>query len=393
MIEVFYSEKANRGTLIIKFYLSEHLDGITYLRKMAGNTFGTLFKLTTFGESHGPAIGGILDGCPAGLKIDTDIILHDLRRRRPGQSKITTQRNEPDDFEILSGIYQGVTTGSPIAFLIRNKDQRSDDYSEMKTAYRPSHADFTYDQKYGHRDHRGSGRASARETASRVFGGAIARQILTGYGIKIDAYVSAVGPFKMDDNYEQIDFSKIESNIVRCPDAELAKKMIQYLEELKTKGDTCGGVITCVIKDVPAGLGEPVFDKLHADLGKAILSINAVHGFEYGSGFEGAKMTGSEHNDLFKKEGEKIVTSSNNSGGIQGGISNGMDIFFRVAFKPVSTLMIEQKTVDNHGHDIALKAEGRHDPCVVPRAVPIVEAMSALTLADHLLRNRNSKLA
>lgn len=359
---------------------------------MAGNTFGTLFKLTTFGESHGPAIGGIIDGCPAGLKIDADIILHDLSRRRPGQSMITTQRNEPDDFEILSGIYQGVTTGSPIAFTIQNKDQRPDDYAAMKTAYRPSHADFTYDQKYGHRDHRGSGRASARETAARVFGGAIARQLLSNSGIKIDAYVSAVGPFKMGDNYELVDFSKIESNIVRCPDAELANKMINYLEELKKKGDTTGGVITCVIKDVPAGLGEPVFDKLHADLGKAILSINAVHGFEYGSGFAGAAMTGSEHNDLFKKQGAKIVTSSNNSGGIQGGISNGMDIFFRVAFKPVSTLMMEQKTVNKEGQNIELKAEGRHDPCVVPRAVPIVEAMSALTLADHLLRNRSSKL-
>ena len=359
---------------------------------MAGNTFGTLFKLTTFGESHGPAIGGIIDGCPAGLKIDADIILHDLSRRRPGQSIITTQRNEPDDFEILSGIYQGVTTGSPIAFTIQNKDQRPDDYAAMKTAYRPSHADFTYDQKYGHRDHRGSGRASARETASRVFGGAIARQLLSSFGIKIDAYVSAVGPHKMGDNYELVDFSKIESNIVRCPDADLAKKMIDYLEELKKKGDTTGGVITCVIKDVPAGLGEPVFDKLHSDLGKAIRSFNAVHGFEYGSGFAGAAMTGSAHNDLFKKQGTKIVTSSNNSGGIQGGISNGMDIFFRVAFKPVSTLMMEQKTVNKEGQNIDLKAEGRHDPCVVPRAVPIVEAMSALTLADHLLRNRNSKL-
>ena len=359
---------------------------------MAGNTFGTLFKLTTFGESHGPAIGGIIDGCPAGLKIDADIILHDLSRRRPGQSMITTQRNEPDEFEILSGIYQGITTGSPIAFTIQNKDQRPDDYAAMKTAYRPSHADFTYDQKYGHRDHRGSGRASARETAARVFGGAIARQLLSNSGINIDAYVSAVGPFKMGDNYELVDFSKIESNIVRCPDAELANKMINYLEELKKKGDTTGGVITCVIKNVPAGLGEPVFDKLHADLGKAILSINAVHGFEYGSGFAGAAMTGSEHNDLFKKQGSKIVTSSNNSGGIQGGISNGMDIFFRVAFKPVSTLMMEQKTVNKEGQNIELKAEGRHDPCVVPRAVPIVEAMSTLTLADHLLRNRNSKL-
>lgn len=359
---------------------------------MAGNTFGTLFRLTTFGESHGPAIGGVIDGCPAGLKIDADIILHDLSRRRPGQSMITTQRNEPDDFEILSGIYQGITTGSPIAFVIQNKDQRPDDYSAMKSAYRPSHADFTYDQKYGHRDHRGSGRASARETAARVFGGAIARQLLSCSGIKIDAYVSAVGPHKMGDNYELVDFSKIESNIIRCPDSELAKKMIEYLEELKKKGDTTGGVITCVIKDVPAGLGEPVFDKLHADLGKAILSINAVHGFEYGSGFAGAAMTGSEHNDLFKKKGSKIVTTSNNSGGIQGGISNGMDIFFRVAFKPVSTLMMQQKTVDKEGQDIDLKAEGRHDPCVVPRAVPIVEAMAALTLADHLLRNRNSKL-
>ena len=359
---------------------------------MAGNTFGTLFRLTTFGESHGPAVGGIIDGCPAGLTIDANVILHDLSRRRPGQSMITTQRNEPDDFEILSGIYQGVTTGSPIAFTIQNKDQRPDDYAAMKTAYRPSHADFTYDQKYGHRDHRGSGRASARETASRVFGGAIARQLLAHFGLKINAYVSAIGPHKMSDNYEQVDFAKIESNIVRCPDSELANIMISYLEELKKNGDTTGGVITCIIKEVNAGLGEPVFDKLHADLGKAMLSINAVHGFEYGSGFAGAAMKGSDHNDLFKKQGSKIVTSSNNSGGIQGGISNGMDIFFRVAFKPVSTLLMEQKTVNKEGVEVSLTAEGRHDSCVVPRAVPIVEAMSALVLADHMLRNRNSKL-
>ena len=358
---------------------------------MAGNTFGTSFRLTTFGESHGPAIGGIIDGCPAGLAIDANIILHDLNRRRPGQSMITTQRNEPDTFEILSGIYEGVTTGAPIAFQIENQDHRPSDYDDMKTAYRPSHADFTYDQKFGHRDHRGSGRASARETAARVFAGSIALQLLNYYGITVQAFVSAVGPIKLKNDYDA-DLTKIESNIVRCPDDAVANEMIAYIEKLKKEGDTTGGVISCIIKGMLVGLGEPVFDKLHADLGKAMLSINAVHGFEYGSGFAGSAMTGSEHNDVFKNENGKIVTTTNNSGGIQGGISNGMDIAFRTAFKPVSTLMKEQETVNKEGQKVSLKAGGRHDACVVPRAVPIVEAMAALVIADHLLRDRNSKL-
>lgn len=385
-------KKVNIRSLILDGKAGQCRLAFLYLHHMAGNTIGTIFRLTTFGESHGPAIGGIIDGCPAGLKIDADIILHDLSRRRPGQSSITTQRNEPDDFEILSGIYQGVTTGSPIAFNIHNKDQRPDDYSAMKDAYRPSHADFTYDQKYGHRDHRGSGRASARETAARVFGGSIARQLIGQFGIKVNAYVSAIGPFAMANDPSVVDLTKVETNIVRCPDSKLAGQMIEYLEGLKKEGDTTGGIITCLISEMQAGLGEPVFDKLHADLGKAMLSINAVHGFEYGSGFAGASMRGSEHNDAFKKENGKIVTSSNNSGGIQGGISNGMDIFFRVGFKPVSTLIQPQNTVDKSGKSISLTVEGRHDPCVVPRAVPIVEAMSTLILADHLLRNRNSKI-
>ncbi len=359
---------------------------------MAGNTFGTLFRLTTFGESHGPAIGGIIDGCPAGLKLDIDAIAIELNRRRPGQSSITTQRNESDSFEILSGIYEGITTGSPIAFTIQNKDQRSADYTDLKNTYRPSHADFTYDQKYGHRDYRGSGRASARETASRVFAGAIAKQLLSHSGIKISAYVSAIGPFSMKDNYAIFKESLIESSIVRCPDQELTNLMVAYLEELKTKGDTVGGIISCTITEMQVGLGEPVFDKLHADLAKAMCSINAVHGFEYGSGFVGATMKGSEHNDPFTFKDGKIITTKNNSGGIQGGISNGMDICFKVAFKPVSTLMSKQETVNDKGKDISFKATGRHDPCVVPRAVPIVEAMAALVLADHLLRNRSSKL-
>ena len=359
---------------------------------MAGNTFGNIFRLTTFGESHGPAIGGIIDGCPAGLKLDTDAIALELNRRRPGQSSITTQRNESDIFDILSGLYEGVTTGSPIAFNILNKDQRSGDYTELKSTFRPSHADFTYDQKYGHRDHRGSGRASARETASRVFAGAVAKQLLAHSGIKVSAYVSAIGPYSMKENYAIFKEAEIESTIVRCPDQELANAMISYLEDLKKQGDTAGGIISCIISEMQVGLGEPVVDKLHANLAKAMLSINAVHGFEYGSGFAGARMKGSEHNDPFKLKDGKIITTKNHSGGIQGGISNGMDICFRVAFKPVSTLMSNQETVNDKGQDVTFKATGRHDPCVVPRAVPIVEAMAALVIADHLLRNRSSKL-
>ena len=385
------SKKVNISTLIIHPLQSKWNIGLNYLHAMAGNSFGTLFKLTTFGESHGPGIGGIIDGCPAGLKIDTDIITHELNRRRPGQSTITTQRNESDEYEILSGIYQGISTGSPIAFLIRNKDAKPEDYSNLKNVYRPSHADFTYDQKYGHRDHRGSGRSSARETASRVFAGAIAKQLIGSFGIKIHSYVSSIGKINLPDTFK-LDFSQIDSNIVRCPDAETANRMVEYIEQLKQRGDTTGGVIKCEIKDLQVGLGEPVFDKLHADLAKAMMSINAVHGFEYGSGFQGTTMTGSEHNDLFKNVNSKIMTTTNHSGGIQGGISNGMDIYFRVAFKPVSTIMQEQTTVDSSGNSTSLNVEGRHDPCVVPRAVPIVDAMAALVIADHLLRNRTSKL-
>jgi chorismate synthase len=366
---------------------------------MAGNTFGELFRLTTFGESHGPGIGGVIDGCPAGLTLDLDGIRRDLHRRKPGQSKITTSRSEADDFEILSGLYQGKTTGTPIGFLIRNMDYKPSDYEQMESVYRPSHADFVYDAKYGFRDPRGGGRSSARETASRVLGGAIAKQLIRrlqtdagGKEFRIDAYVSQVGGVSLSKTYEEIDFNKIDSSIVRCPDGPTAEAMIREIETARGEGDTVGGVITCVIRNTPAGLGEPVFDKLQADLAKAVLSINAAHGFEYGSGFQAASMRGSAHNDRFVASGGKIATATNRSGGIQGGISNGMDIYFRVAFKPVSTLMQQQKTLDQAGREAVLEPKGRHDPCVVPRAVPIVEAMAALVLADHYLRNKNSKI-
>ena len=354
---------------------------------MAGNSFGNLFKLTTFGESHGEAIGGIIDGCPAGLKIDLDAIPQDMQRRRPGQSTITTNRSEPDQVQFLSGIYEGKTLGTPIGFLIRNKDQNPKDYSEIEGSFRPSHADFTYQMKYGHRDHRGGGRSSARETACRVVAGAIAKQILKG--ITIRAFVSSVGDVFIDKPYQELDLSKTEESIVRCPDEDTARKMIDTIEKLKNSGDTTGGTITCVIKNTPIGLGEPVFDKLHAQLGKAMLSINAVKGFEYGSGFCGAQMKGSEHNDQFLKDG---TTKTNLSGGIQGGISNGMDIYFRVAFKPVATLMQAQETIDHSGNKVMIEGKGRHDPCVVPRAVPIVEAMAALVMTDLYLLNNISTI-
>jgi chorismate synthase len=365
---------------------------LTNFDDMAGNSFGEIFRLTTFGESHGPAIGGVIDGCPAGLLLDLSLINNDLQRRKPGQSSITTSRKEDDKFEILSGVYADRTTGSPIAFLIRNLDYKPSDYDEMKDIFRPSHADFTYTQKYGFRDYRGGGRSSARETAARVFAGAIAKQLLLPHGILITAFVSQVGKIKIERQISSLDLSLSETNSVRCPDEEIAKKMIELIEEVKAEGDTVGGIIHCIINNPVAGLGEPVFDKLHADLGKAMLSINAVHGFDYGSGFESVTMKGSQHNDAFiKNENGKIITSSNNSGGIQGGISNGMDIFFRVAFKPVSTIMKEQQSLNEKGEESILLAKGRHDPCVVPRAVPIVEAMAALVLADHLLRNKSSK--
>ena len=354
---------------------------------MAGNSFGKLFKLTTFGESHGVAIGGIIDGCPAGLTLDFEAIQNEMERRKPGQSKIVTQRKEPDTVEFYSGIFEGVTTGTPIGFVIKNTNQKSKDYSHIKDVYRSSHADYTYDKKYGVRDYRGGGRSSARETASRVVAGAIAKQMLGG--IKIHAFTSSVGDIFIDKPYQDLDFSKIESNIIRCPDEATAEKMIAKVQDVKKQGDTIGGTITCVLQNVPAGLGEPVFDKLHAELGKAMLSINAVKGFEYGSGFCGAKMKGSEHNDKFNKDGS---TQTNLSGGVQGGISNGMDIYFRVAFKPVATTLQKQETINSEGESVEMQGKGRHDPCVVPRAVPIVEAMAALVIADYtLLRRQESR--
>ena len=350
---------------------------------MAGNSFGNLFKLSTFGESHGEAIGGVIDGCPSGIELDFDAIQNDLNRRKPGQSKIVTQRKEPDEVRFLSGIFEGKTTGTPIGFIIENTNQKSHDYSHIKNVYRPSHADYVYDQKYGHRDYRGGGRSSARETASRVVAGAIAKQMLSN--IKINAFVSSVGDIFLKKPYQDLDIDNADNNIVLCPDSAIAEEMITRIQEIRKQGDTIGGTVTCVIKNVPVGLGEPVFDKLHAELGKAMLSINAVKGFEYGSGFCGANMKGSEHNDLFNEDG---TTKTNLSGGIQGGISNGMDIYFRVAFKPVATIMQSQETIDSKGNKAEMQGKGRHDPCVVPRAVPIVEAMAALVLADYFLINK-----
>ena len=354
---------------------------------MAGNTFGIFFKLTTFGESHGEAMGGVIDVCPAGVSIDLDAIENQMMRRRPGQSAIVTQRKEADTVRFLSGIFEGKTTGSPIGFIIENTNQKSADYTHIKDSYRPSHADYTFDKKYGHRDYRGGGRSSARETACRVAAGAIASQLLGA--IAITGYVSSVGDLTLEKPYQELDFNTVDSNVVRCPDAEMASKMIAKIKEVKKQGDTIGGIITCVIQNVPVGLGEPVFDKLHAQLGKAMLSINAVKGFEFGSGFKGATMNGSEHNDLFNQDG---TTKSNLSGGVQGGISNGMDIYFRVAFKPVATIMQKQQTINSKGEKVEMQGKGRHDPCVVPRAVPIVEAMAALTIADFWLANKLSKL-
>lgn len=350
---------------------------------MAGNTFGNLFKVTTFGESHGEALGGIIDGCPPGIELDFEAIQREMERRKPGQSSIVTQRKENDEVQFLSGIFEGKTTGTPIGFIIPNTNQKSDDYSHIKDTFRPSHADYVYEKKYGIRDYRGGGRSSARETASRVVAGAIAKQVIPE--IKINAFTSSVGEIFIDKPYQDLDFSKIESNAVRCPDEVSAQKMEEYIKQIRKEGDTIGGTVTCVIQNVPIGLGEPVFDKLHAELGKAMLSINAVKGFEYGSGFCGAKMKGSEHNDLHNSDG---TTKSNLSGGIQGGISNGMDIYFRVAFKPVATIMQKQESLDVNGNLIEMQGKGRHDPCVVPRAVPIVEAMAALVIADYFILNK-----
>uniref|UniRef100_UPI0040472FD2 chorismate synthase n=1 Tax=Mariniflexile sp. TaxID=1979402 RepID=UPI0040472FD2 len=350
---------------------------------MAGNSFGKLFTLTTYGESHGPALGGVIDGCPSGIELDLEAIQNDLDRRKPGQSAIVTQRKEDDVVKFHSGIFEGVTTGTSIGFVIENTNQKSHDYSHIKDSYRPSHADYTYDKKYGVRDYRGGGRSSARETACRVVAGAVAKQMLKG--IEINAYVSGVGTLKLNKPHTELDLTQTESNIVRCPDAEMAVKMETYIKEVRGKGDTVGGIVSCVIKNVPVGLGEPVFDKLHAELGKAMLSINAVKGFEYGSGFEGSTMYGSQHNDAFNNDG---TTKTNHSGGVQGGISNGMDIYFNVAFKPVATLIQKYETIDKAGNSVKMQGKGRHDPCVVPRAVPIVEAMAALVIADFFLRNK-----
>ncbi len=356
------------------------------------NTFGQIFRLTSFGESHGRAIGGIIDGCPAGLKIDYDLIQTDLDRRKPGQSKITTQRKEADEVEFLSGIHEDITMGTPISFVVWNKDQRSKDYSDIKDIYRPSHADYTYQNKYGRRDYRGGGRSSARETIARVVAGAIAKQILRNQSIDIQAFVSQVEDIRLEKKYTELDLSNTESNIIRCPDEVTANKMIRRIEEVVQMGDTVGGVVSCVIKNVPSGLGEPVFNKLHADLGHAMLGINAVKGFEYGSGFAGTKLRGSQHNDIFLKNGDKITTKTNNSGGIQGGISNGEDIYFNVAFKPIATLMQKQKTVDIQGNEVEVNPKGHHDACVLPRAVPIVEAMAAIVMANHYLLNKISQI-
>ena len=352
-----------------------------------GNTFGHLFRLTTFGESHGPAIGGIIDGCPAGLSLDMDAIQLDLDRRRPGQSAIVTQRKESDQVSFLSGVFEGKTTGTPIGFQIQNDNPKSKDYDHIKQTYRPSHADFVYDKKYGDRDYRGGGRSSARETACRVVAGAIAKQLLSG--VSIQAFVTQVGDINLEKKWDALDLQEAENNPVRCPDPETAKAMEAHIKEVRKAGDTIGGVVGCVIKNVPIGLGEPVFDKLHAQLGKGMLSINAVKGFEFGSGFAGTRMRGSEHNDSFNSDG---TTQTNYSGGIQGGISNGMDIYFNVAFKPVATILQEYDTIDKAGNKVKARGKGRHDPCVVPRAVPIVEAMAALVLADFLLLNRSSRI-
>lgn len=359
---------------------------------MSGNSFGKIFQLTTYGESHGTAIGGVIDGCPAGLDLDIEAVQAEMQRRKPGQSKIVTQRKEEDEVTFLSGVFEGVTTGAPIGFQIPNNDQKSRDYDHIKDVYRPNHGDFTYQEKYGVRDYRGGGRYSARETACRVVGGAVAQQILDKSGIAIQSYVSQVGTIKLDKCHMDMDLSTIDDNMVRCPDPELAERMIARIEEVRKEGDTIGGVVTGIIQGVPVGLGEPVFDKLHADLGKAMLSINAAKGFDLGWAFEGLGMKGSEFNDEFENIEGKITTKSNYSGGVQAGISNGRDIYFQVAFKPVSTIMKKQMTVNTAGEEVEIDGKGRHDPCVLPRAAPIVDAMAALVMVDHLLRSRSTKM-
>lgn len=359
---------------------------------MSGNTFGKILQLTSFGESHGKAIGGILEGFPAGIQIDVEKVQYQLNRRKPGQSKLVSPRKESDQLEILSGIYEGFSTGTPIAFLIWNKDQKVKDYDHLKNKFRPSHADFVYHKKYGHRDHRGGGRSSARETIARVVAGALANMLLDKLGVRITSYVSGIGNVVLDKEYKELELSLIEESLVRCPDESISRKMIDLIEQTAKNGDTLGGIIKCVVHNAPVGIGEPVFDKLHADLAKAMMSINAVKGFEIGSGFNATRMKGSDHNDLFEMKDKKMSTSTNYSGGIQGGISNGTDIYFNVAFKPVATLMKDQTTLTDKGEQVILKGKGRHDVCVVPRAVPIVDAMAALVLADHYLRNLTAKI-
>ena len=354
------------------------------------NSFGNIFRLTSFGESHGPGVGGVIDGFPAGIDIDMDFVQKELNRRRPGQSLLTTSRKEPDTVEFLSGIFDGKSTGCPIGFVVWNKNQHSNDYENIKNLFRPSHADYTYMEKYGIRDYRGGGRSSARETISRVVAGSLAKLALKQLGISVTAYTSQVGPIKLDHDYKSYDLDLIESNDVRCPDLEKAKEMAELIWKVKGEGDTIGGVISCVIKGCPIGLGQPVFGKLHAALGNAMLSINAVKGFAYGQGFDSMELRGSEQNDVFYNNGGRIETKTNYSGGIQGGISNGQDIYFRVAFKPVATVLMEQHTVNINGIDTTMKAKGRHDPCVLPRAVPIVEAMAAITVLDYYLIDRTT---
>ncbi len=388
-----YLHKISANFLILaKYFFRISFENRIPYFKMAGNTFGNAFKISTFGESHGKAIGVIVDGCPAGLVIDEAFIQYELDRRRPGQSNIVTQRKESDTVQILSGVFEGKSTGTPIGMVIYNDDQRSGDYSHIADKFRPSHADFTYFAKYGIRDYRGGGRSSARETAARVAAGAIAKLLLQTQHVNIHAYVSQVGHLKVNKIYHELDFHDIEKTDVRCPDLEMAQQMIDLIKTVRKEGDTIGGVITGVVQGCPVGLGEPAFDKLHADLAKAMMSINATKGFEYGSGFDGVTLRGSEHNDLFYKEEDIIKTRTNHSGGIQGGISNGMDIYFRVAFKSVATIIPEQESVNEAGEPVTVVGRGRHDPCVLPRAVPIVEAMTALVLADHWLRQRAAKL-
>ena len=356
------------------------------------NTFGTIFRLTSFGESHGKGIGGVIDGMPAGIKIEYDFIQNELNRRRPGQSSIVTPRKENDRVEFLSGIYEGYSTGAPIGFVIYNENQHSSDYNNLKVTFRPSHADYTYTQKYGIRDHRGGGRSSARETIARCVAGALAKFVLKELSIDIKAFTSQVGNISLSKDYRQYDLSRVEENIVRCPDEKKAAEMIALIDEVRAAGDTIGGVITCVVQNMPVGLGDPVFNKLHAELGGAMLGINAVKGFEYGMGFDGVQYRGSQMNDVFVQKDGRVSTLTNNSGGIQGGISNGEDIYFRVAFKPVATILRDIQTLDKSGAEVILKAKGRHDPCVLPRAVPIVEAMAAMVILDHYLLNKTKHI-